>query len=64
MKFNLQPILWVDTVAFRVCVYILIPLREEIQNNHIVTNGNHPCCMFGVKDLLSSQSLRGLCYII
>lgn len=39
-------------------------MREEIQNNHIVTNGNHPCSTFGVKDLLSSQSLRRLCYII
>lgn len=44
--------------------YILIPLIEEIQNKHIVTNGNHPCSTFGVKDLLSSQSLRGLYYII
>lgn len=47
-----------DTAAISVRVLFLFPLSEEIQNKHIVTGGNRPCCKFGVKDSLSSQSLR------
>ena len=47
-----------DTAAISVRVLFLFPLSEEIQNKHIVAGGNRPCCTFGVKDSLSSQSLR------